>query len=117
MIRILNLIVVGLLVAAAIGVYSIKYEATVQAEKVGKLKRAIEKEQIAIATLKAEWAHLSQPERLQELSKKHLDLQTMKITQIVKLADLPDRPAQEDLIGKKLEGLGLDADGPTGSTP
>ena len=42
MTRILNLVLICLLVASAIGVYSIKYEATLQAEKVAKLRRSIE---------------------------------------------------------------------------
>jgi cell division protein FtsL len=117
MTRFLNLVMVGVLVAAAMGVYSIKYESTRQAERVAKLRRAIESERIAIATLRAEWAHLSQPERLEALAKKHLDLAPTSVEQIVKAAALPAKPSADDLIGKKLEGLGLSAPDVTGSTP
>ncbi|MDQ0472877.1 cell division protein FtsL [Labrys wisconsinensis] len=116
MTRLLNLILFGVLIAAAIGVYSIKYEATRQAEKVAKLRRDIEVERVAIVTLRAEWAYLTQPERITALARKHLDLQPMQIEQIVKATDLPDKPAPDDQIAKKLEGLGLAAPAVTGST-
>jgi cell division protein FtsL len=114
--RLLNLVLVGVLVAAAMGVYSIKYESTRQAERVSKLRRDIEAERIAIATLRAEWAHLSQPERLEALAKNHLDLAPMRVEQIVKAADLPAKSA-DDAIEKKLEGLGLTEPAVTGATP
>jgi cell division protein FtsL len=117
MTRFLNIILVSLLVTAAIGVYSIKYEATRQAERVAKLHRAIDREKIAIATLKAEWAHLAQPERLRELSSTHTKLKPMEIEQVTKLSALPPRPETGDLIAKKLEGLGLIDPIATGSTP
>jgi cell division protein FtsL len=117
MTRFINLFLMGCLVSAAIGVYSIKYEATLQAEKVAKLRRSIVTERIAIGALRAEWASLSQPERLEALARKHLDLQPMKVDQIVKASAIPDKPASEDQIAKKLEGLGLGAATVTGSTP
>jgi cell division protein FtsL len=121
MTRFLNLILITALVAAAIGVYSIKYEATLQAEKVAKLQRAIETERVAIAALKAEWANLARPERLEDLARKHLDLQPMRIDQIVKAQELPEKAPEGDVIARKLEGLGLGlgaaAPDETGSTP
>ena len=118
MTRILNFILAGLLVSAAIGVYTIKYEATLQAEKVAKLRRAIDDQRTAIAALKAEWAFLVQPDRLTALAGRHLDLQPMKMTQVITLSDLPQRAADKgDLIAQKLMGLGLDkAPETTGST-
>ncbi len=109
MTRILNLILVGLLVASAIGVYSIKYESTLQAEKVAKLRRSIEAERRSIEALRAEWAFMSQPARVGDMAKRHLDLVPMKITQIINPADLPAKVQQGDLIAEKLEGLGLAA--------
>lgn len=118
MIRFLNVLVVALLVAAAGGVYSIKYESTLAAEKVAKLRRAIEKERVALSTLKAEWAALARPDRIDELARKHLSLQPMKLDQIDMLANIPQKTGGDDLIAKKLEGLGLADDPPaTGSTP
>jgi len=119
MTRFLNLILISALVAAAIGVYSIKYEATLQAEKVAKLRREIDSEKVAVAALRAEWARLSQPERLEDLARKHLDLAPMRVEQIIKATDLPEKSVEGDLIAKKLEGLGLGPESSemTGATP
>jgi cell division protein FtsL len=116
MTRFFNLFLISCLVSAAIGVYSIKYEATLQAEKVAKLRREITQERSALGALRAEWAHLSQPERLEELARKHLDLQPMRVEQIVKATAIPAKPTTEDQIAKKLEGLGLGVPSVTGST-
>ncbi len=119
MTRILNLILAGLLIASAIGVYSIKYESTLQAEKVAKLRRSIDAEQRSIEALKAEWAFMSQPERIDDLAARHLSLVPMKIRQIVQADELPAKIKEGDQIAEKLEGLGLagtDAPQVTGST-
>ena len=106
MTRFLNIFLAGVLVTAAVGVYSIKYESTRQAERVAKLRRDIDREKVAIGALKAEWAYLAQPERLTELAERHTDLQPMRIDQVVKPADLPAR-SDQDQIAQKLEGLGI----------
>jgi cell division protein FtsL len=113
--RFLNLFLVAVLATAAIGVYSIKYEATRQAERVSKLQRAIERERIAIGTLNADLAYLARPERIADLASRHLDLRPMAIDQMLKAKDLPERPVEQDEIAKKLEGLGQ-TDVVTGST-
>ena len=76
-------------------------------KKLNKLKNQIRAERDSIGILKAEWAHLSRPERIQVLADKHLDLQTLPINHIVKAESLPERAAKVDSIGRKLEALGL----------
>ncbi len=44
---------------------------------------------------------------MQAAADKHLDLQPLKIKQLARLSDLPNRPQREDEIGRKLEALGL----------
>lgn len=105
--RILNVLAVLALVVAAVLVYRIKYQATLHAETVATLKRQISQEVDAVAVLKAEWAFLARPDRIQALTLQHLDLRPLQQTQAVKLASLPSRPAPVDEIGKKLEALGL----------
>lgn len=105
--RILNVVAVGALFAAAVNVYKIKYDATMHAEHAQKLKREITLETDAIATLKAEWAYLARPDRVQKFALQHLDLQPLKREQAVTLASLPARPAPVDEIGNKLSALGL----------
>lgn len=107
MIKLLHIIAIGALVSSALYAYSIKYETTLQAEQLQKLKAKAQREREAIAVLKAEWQFLNRPERLQALADKHLDLQALQITQIVRLSDIPNRGPKVDSIGRKLEDLGL----------
>lgn len=107
MIKLLHIIAIGALVSSALYAYSIKYETTLQAEHLQKLKAKAQREREAIAVLKAEWQFLNRPERLQALADKHLDLQPLQITQIVRLSDIPNRGPKVDSIGRKLEDLGL----------
>lgn len=107
MIKLLHIIAIGALVSSALYAYSIKYETTLQAEQLQKLKAKAQREREAIAVLKAEWQFLNRPERLQALADKHLDLQPLQITQIVRLSDIPNRGPKVDSIGRKLEDLGL----------
>ena len=52
--RLINLFAAAALVLAAAHVYNIKFAATVEAEKVAKLRREIARERDAIAALRAE---------------------------------------------------------------
>ncbi|PNG27560.1 cell division protein FtsL [Methylocella silvestris] len=107
MVRILNVLAVFALIGSAIYAYSIKYETIFHAERIVKLKHEIKKEQDQIAMLKAEWSHLTRPERVQALADKFLDLQPLGLRQIVSADALPARGAKGDAIGDKLEALGL----------
>ena len=54
--RILHLFVIVALVMAAAYVYDIKFEATMQAERLSKLRGEIRRERDAVAALRADWA-------------------------------------------------------------
>jgi cell division protein FtsL len=110
MMRILNMLVIGVLVAAAAYVYKIKFESTRQAERLAKYRMEIRQEQDAIAALRAEWSKLDTPARLQELAKRHLvTLKAIDPRQIDTLRNLPERPPDlvppdsTDPIGSLLE--------------
>ena len=125
MIRILNIIAIAALIGSAIYAYSIKYQTIFHAETIAQLKSDIKKEQDEIGMLRADWAHLTRPERIQALSEKLTDLQPMALNQIVKADALPDKAATVDTIGRKLADLGLseptntprDAATASGATP
>ena len=72
-----------------------------------KLQHQIKLEQDQIGTLRAEWAHLTRPERIQALADKFLDLQPVALNQIVRVEALPNKAQRGDAIGSKLEALGL----------
>ncbi len=94
--RFIHLIVVAALVAAAVDVYKIKFESTVQAERVAKLRVEIRREHDAIAALRAEWAQLDNPARIQALTQRHLQLKPMDPLQIEPFDHLPERPPPQD---------------------
>jgi cell division protein FtsL len=108
--RLVHLIVVATLVAAAVNVYSIKYESVVRAEQVAKLAAEIKHERETIAALRAEWALLDNPARIEALARRHLALKMLDPAQIEHLEHLPERPfmppvAQSDGIAAILDGL------------
>ncbi len=72
--RLLNILVIGALILAASFVYKIKFDSTLQAEKVVRLRGDLRHEREAIATLRAEWARLDNPARLQALAQRYLPL-------------------------------------------
>src|ERR1700742_4225775 len=90
--RILHLLVIGMLVFAAAYVYRIKMESTSRTERVLRLNAEIREQRDAIATLRAEWAKLDAPLRLQGLAGRHLPLKPIVATQYDSLKNLPERP-------------------------
>ena len=92
MIRLINLLVIAALVAAAAHVYQIKFESTRQAERLAKIRQEIRSEHDAIARLRAEWSRLDNPARIQELAKRHLALKPVDVRQFDRLQGLPERP-------------------------
>jgi cell division protein FtsL len=90
--RFVHLIVVVALVVTAVGLYTIKFESTVRAEQVAKLAAEIKRERDTIAALRAEWALLENPVRIQALVQRHLGLKLLDPAQIEHLDRLPERP-------------------------
>jgi len=119
--RFVHLLVIGMLVFAAAYVYRIKMESTVRTEKVLQLHAELRKEREAIARLRAEWAKLDAPGRLQGLAERHLKLQPIKARQFDQLKNLPERPPMivspndPDPIASMIEKI--DPDIVTGSVP
>ena len=115
MLRYLNVLSVMALVGPAIYAYSIKYETMRYSAEIVKIQHSIERENDRIVMLRAEWAHLTRPGRIQALADRHLDMQFVHVDQVVKATDLPDRATRVDAIGRKLELLGLADPTPTGT--
>ena len=107
MVRFLNILAIASLIGSAIYAYSIKYETTLHAEKIVKLNHEIQRERDKVDNLRAEWAHLTRPERIEALANRFLDLQPSALSQVVRADALPDKAPRTDEIGNKLEALGL----------
>jgi len=108
--RVLNLVVIGVLVLAAAYVYRIKFDATIQAERLARLRGELRHERDKIAALRAEWEQLDSPARIEPLAKRYLPLRPMAPTQFDALDRLPERPAEDlatraDPIGGMIENL------------
>src|SRR6195256_5104953 len=119
--RIIHLLVVGMLIFAAAYVYRIKMESTSRVERVQRLNAEIREQRDAIAVLRAEWARLDAPLRLQGLAERHLALKPIVATQFDQLKNLPARPpsfeksGDPDPIGAMI--LAIDSVAVTGSVP
>ena len=123
MMRLLNILVIGALVAAAAYVYKIKFESTRQAEHLAKVRMEIRQEHDAIASLRAEWSKFDTPARIQELAKRHLTaLKPIDPKQFDTLRNLPERPPDlvppdaADPIGSLLDNTEV-IEVPTASIP
>ena len=118
--RLVHILVIGALILAASFVYKIKFDSTLQAERVAKLAGELSRERNAIAILRAEWAKLDTPARIQGLASRHLALRPIVPTQFDRLDRLPDRPPvvvappRDDPIGAMIAPSVPDA---TGSVP
>lgn len=119
--RLLHLLVICALVFAAAYVYRVKMESTVRTEQVMKLRSDIRESRNAIAALRAEWAQLEAPGRLQGLAERHMTLKPLEAAQYDYIRNLPERPpsfvkpGEPDPIGAIIDLI--DRDAVTGSVP
>ena len=108
MIRFLNIVAAAALIGSAVYAYSIKYQTIYRTDQIAKLTRQIQQERDGLNMQRAEWAHLTRPDRIEPLADKYLtDLEMTRPNQMVTFAQLPERAMRGDEIGKKLEALGL----------
>jgi hypothetical protein len=123
--RIIHLLVIAVLVFAAAYVYRIKMDSTSRTERVLRLHAEIREQRDAIAVLRAEWARLDAPLRLQGLAERHLPLKPISATQYDSLKNLPERPPifvkpdDPDPIGAMIQTIdaAAGAGAVTGSVP
>jgi hypothetical protein len=120
--RALNLIVIAALVLAAAYVYRIKFDATVQAERLAKIRSEVRRERDTIAALRAEWGELDSPARIEALAKRYVQIKPTASTQFGSFDQLPNHPPQflmpgvADPIGVMIENL-EEPETVTGSVP
>jgi cell division protein FtsL len=106
MVRILNLVVVGCLIVAAVTVYEVKYQSTYKAQAVARLNGEIRAEREKIATLNAEWSRLAAPGRIQALAERYLGMKALDVSRIDDFSALPEKPGSAgDQLGDLIESL------------
>jgi hypothetical protein len=91
MIRTLNFAFLALTGFVCLGLYRIAEEARVAAADLRDTRAAIAQEQDTLAVLGAEWARVTQPARIQALSKRHLALTDEPVALASSLAQLPHK--------------------------
>ncbi|XHE12072.1 hypothetical protein PCC82_09655 [Agrobacterium deltaense] len=92
MLRTFDIVLVGVMVAAAVVTYSIKHKADLKLEEVRKLEAEIKLEKDTIDLLRADWALLTQPNRLHRLVNAYqneLGLSPTMPTQLAQPRELP----------------------------
>jgi cell division protein FtsL len=105
--RILHAIAIAGLIGSAAYVYGVKYRTIYASEQLVKMSHLIAKEKDAINLLRAEYAHLARPDRLQALADSRLGLQPLQLWQIATVDELPEAKPKTDSIGRELELLGF----------
>jgi len=70
------------------GMYQLTYDVVALEDELAQRNRQILARQEAIHVLKAEWAYLNEPGRLQVLAERHLDLQPLTATRVVAMSAL-----------------------------
>lgn len=95
MLRFGTLFWIALAVIAGYATIQFKYEVQALERELTQLDTKILRHQEAIHVLKAEWAYLNEPARLERLSRSYLDLSPVRGSQIQDLASLPGRATGE----------------------
>ncbi len=111
--RFMHAAAIAALIGSAAYVYGVKYQTIYASEQLVKTRHLIDKEKNAINLLRAEFAHLARPDRVQALADSKLGLEPLALSQIARIEELPDAQPKVDSIGRTLESLGFTADNST----
>jgi len=96
MIRQTTLLAVILAAALSVVLFGVKYRVQDLEGELTGIERGILNEERSIHVLRAEWAHLNDPERLRGLAERYLGLEPVSPIQLGRLDTLPDRPGAGD---------------------
>jgi hypothetical protein len=88
----------GLACIASAILYHTSYRVQAESERLASINRQIVAEQDAIQVLRAEWAYLNDPARIERLMAQHTKLQPIKAAQIVGFDALPEKQPAAPLV-------------------
>jgi len=84
-------------VALTVGLYYVKTRAQTARKQAVKLEHQIELEEANLRMLQAEISYLENPERLKSFSETHLDLQPVRVKDVITINDIVSEfPLRED---------------------
>lgn len=89
MTRVINVLALVVLAAAAFGLYRAKTEAKDDRARIAALESDLADAREAVLILRTEIAHLESPERLRALAEEHLGLEPVDPLRVVTLEDAP----------------------------
>jgi len=98
----LNMAFLALAVAIAFGNYQVKYDVQRKEKQLASITADIRREQDRQRLLMADWSLLNEPQRLQDLAGKYLDLENVDARQVASVDEVPDRLAalsKSDKVG------------------
>ena len=97
---VLNCFFVLIAMVAGVGMFLLKYEVIKEEEILYALQRQIKEDRWEIHTLKADWAHLTDPPRLRVLVDTYTTLQKINPEQVISFERImsPHRRASVNLI-------------------
>jgi cell division protein FtsL len=104
------------IIVSAYGLYQVKYQVRDVKKEAARIDAQLQAENKTLHVLKAEWVYLNRPARLQELSRKHLDLVPLAADQMMDNHSLADLAMPED-DGKSVADSGVSTNKPEGVTP
>ncbi|WP_426122694.1 cell division protein FtsL [Pararhizobium sp. PWRC1-1] len=110
MLRSFDIVLIVVMTAAATVTYTIKHQAENKLEEVRKLEAGIKLEEDTIDLLRADWALLTQPNRLEKLVgvyQQDLQLSPTDPTQLARPEELPMLKADLPPPADVLEAMGL----------
>ncbi len=90
--RSLDIFMIALLIGVVIWTFKVKHDSEVALDRVAKLEKKIEAEEVEIDLLKSDWGLLTSPARLQKLVERYgeqLGLQPTTPAQLADTATLP----------------------------
>ena len=98
--RITSLIWMASFAVAAFGLYMVKFSVQNLQRDVRVMEQELAAEKESLHLLNAEWAYLNRPERLRQLSERHLDLVPLDSRRIENVSLLPEAGMAESNISE-----------------
>jgi len=99
-----------LAITAGTGLFVLKYEVRAMEEQLVQIEQQTLSNLGAVHVLKAEWSHLNQPTRLEDLGRRLLALEPVIALQSVSISDIPMRP---EPVSHDIADLHSNEDAPT----
>lgn len=102
-----TLFFVAITAGVGLGLFQLKYQVMTLEKDQQRIQRTIHETDEAIHVLKAEWAHLNDPQRLQGLCERYLTIKPIKGSQLISFNQVIDE-GQEDKGSRGYDRVTMD---------